>query len=63
MMNISNRVRHLSSRYRTRQQLRCLPEHLLKDIGKTRQDITNELNKNTLLSVISLFLRPLKRGS
>jgi uncharacterized protein YjiS (DUF1127 family) len=63
MMNISNRVRHLSSCYRTRQQLRCLPEHLLKDIGKTRQDITNELNKNTLLSVISLFLRPLKRGS
>ncbi|PKH02072.1 hypothetical protein CXF72_13630 [Psychromonas sp. MB-3u-54] len=62
-MNISNRVRRLSSRYRTRQQLRCLPEHLLKDIGKTRQDITKELNKNTLPSLISLCLRHVRKGA
>lgn len=62
-MNISNRVSRLSNRYQTRQQLRCLPEHLLKDIGKTRQEIAKELNKNTLLSLISLYLRLFrKRG-
>ncbi|MFT7054333.1 MAG: hypothetical protein ACJAU1_001895 [Psychromonas sp.] len=63
MMNIDNRVRRLSSRYQTREQLRCLPEHLLKDIGKTRQEITKELNKNTLLSLIARFLQPVRKGS
>lgn len=63
-MNISNRGSRLSSQYKTRQRLRCLPEHLLKDIGKTKQDIAEELNKNTLFSVISLCLRHVikKRG-
>ncbi|MFT6927049.1 MAG: hypothetical protein ACJAZP_002678 [Psychromonas sp.] len=62
-MNIKSRVRRLSSRYQTRQQLRCLPDHLLKDIGKTRQDVTKELNKNTLIGVIARFLQPVRKGA
>jgi len=61
-MNISSRVSRLSSQYQTRQQLRCLPDHLLKDIGKTKQDRAKELNKNTLLSVIARFLQPVRKG-
>jgi len=61
-MNINSRVSRLSSRYQTRQQLRCLPDHLLKDIGKTKYDIAKELNKNTFISVISVFLQAVRKG-
>jgi uncharacterized protein YjiS (DUF1127 family) len=62
-MNISNRVNRLISQYHTRQELLCLPDHILKDIGKTREEIAGELNKNTLIGAIAWCLKPFRKGA
>ena len=47
-MEISKTIVRLAVQYQTRQQLRHLPAYLFEDIGKTPQEIADELNKDRL---------------
>lgn len=62
-MNISNRLSRLIRQYQTRQQLRKLPTHLFKDIGKTQQEVVSELNKSSVIGGIVERVRQLIRGA
>lgn len=61
-MSIKNKVSELLKQYQTRQQLRRLPIHLFKDIGKTQENVSNELNKNDFYKTIVSSLRSLIKG-
>ena len=61
MLNIS-KVSKLVKQYQTRQKLRCLPKHLLKDTGKTQENVNQELSKNSLLSLVTSCFRYLRKG-
>ena len=47
-MEINKTIGRLAVQYQTRQQLRHLPAYLFEDIGKTPQEIADELNKDRL---------------
>ena len=38
--------------YQTRQQLKKLPEHLYEDIKRSSEEVTNEVNKNSLIHIL-----------
>lgn len=52
-MEFKNTVVRLIRQYQTRQQLHNLPLFLIKDIGKTPQEIEKELNKNSFNHLIT----------
>ena len=52
-MEINKTIIRLATQYQTRQQLRRLPAYLFEDIGKTQQEITNELSKSVLRAGIA----------
>ena len=58
-MEIKNTVAKLIRQYQTRQQLQSLPLFLIEDIGKTRQEITKELTKNSFKQFIINKLKSL----
>lgn len=58
-MEIKNTVAKLIRQYQTRQQLQSLPLFLIEDIGKTPQEITKELTKNSFKQFIINKLKSL----
>lgn len=63
MENKINKIGALIKLYKTRKQLQNLPDFILQDIGRTKAEIPQELNKNKLLNLAaSHFLYLLKGG-
>jgi len=54
---MSNKISHLLQRYQTRKQLRRLPEYRLNDIGKIREAVDLELDKNSFLALVNSFIK------
>ena len=57
-----NKMGAMMRLYKTRQQLQKLPDFILKDIGRTKAEITHELNKNNLLNLAVSHFRNLLKG-
>ncbi len=57
-IKLVKRLRNAVTDLQTRQHLINLPEHLLKDIAVTREQLSRERNKSVLLQ----FIRSLIRG-
>ena len=58
-VNLINRVNKAITHYQTRQHLINLPEHLLKDIAVSTEQLMIERRKNALLN----FLHHLIKGN
>lgn len=55
-MKAKNTISRLIRQYQTRQQLSDLPSYLIDDIGKTPEEIKQELSKNSVTFVLSKTL-------
>lgn len=62
MDNKINKKASLMKLYKTRKQLQNLPDFILQDIGLTRAEITEELNKCNLFNLTVSHLRYLLKG-
>lgn len=55
-MTILNKLSRVNRQYNTRKQLRNLPEHLIQDIGKSEQEISKELARNSFFQLLGRLL-------
>jgi len=62
MDNKINKKASLMKLYKTRKQLQNLPDFILQDIGLTRAETTEELNKSNLFNLTVSHLRYLLKG-
>ena len=62
MENKINKIGKLIKLYKTRKQLQNLPDFILQDIGRTKAEIAQELNKNKLLNLAASHFRYLLKG-
>lgn len=58
-MHTRNKISRFIRQYQTRQQLTNLPLHLIEDIGKTPEEVKQELSKNSVTFVLSQKLAAL----
>ncbi len=56
-IEFTNRVNKLISQYQTRQQLLNLPEHLLKDIAISSEQVAIEIKKNSLINSLLQLIK------